>query len=156
NCTTISKVFGYRALATIEQQIFSSSVPFMLASSRRFGNPSPVRLVYLLKTNEDGEICSVCLEVFDPWDQSFVSPSRHIFHSLCMLNWVHISLDFLCPSCRQDMSHPNREANYVAETLRWMMAFHEFAFDSDLLRIAKAALLLTDQSGKNGLKMARL
>lgn len=145
--TGTCKLVGYRAIGPVEQQIIVTSVPFLFAPSRRFRSLAPsyyyavaLRDNLLLSSADEKEMCSVCLEVFDQWDQSFTAPCLHVFHSLCMLTWVHISLDFSCPSCRQDMYSPDRQAYYCGKTANLFWSLWGFGFDSDLLRISRTVL----------------
>lgn len=136
------RFFGYRAIGTIEQQIHSSSSLFPKASSHRFRCIAPLyfmedHMADGVKLLEEKELCSVCLELFESWDRCFLAPCRHIFHMQCILKWIHISLEFSCPSCRQDMYSPDRKTYYARKTFFFLMDVCDFSFDSDLAHLSR-------------------
>lgn len=149
------KIFNYRALGTIEQQIFTSSTPFSSATGFRYRTIVPYQSMicdYSTKSrtcsekgSEDAssekEMCSVCLEIFDRFDRCFMAPCRHYFHSSCILHWIHISTEFSCPVCRLDMYCPDRQAYYTEKTFKTILDFYDLVYCLDFYPLCKSMSL---------------
>jgi hypothetical protein len=45
-----------------------------------------------------GEECSICLEVFDKYSNVNKLKCGHIYHKICIIEWL--SKDYSCPNCR--------------------------------------------------------
>lgn len=48
-----------------------------------------------------GQSCAVCLEAFTEGDQQRTLPCFHVFHAMCVDNWLKSST--FCPTCRHDV-----------------------------------------------------
>ncbi|XP_050217916.1 uncharacterized protein LOC126668783 [Mercurialis annua] len=51
-------------------------------------------------SEEDDDVCPICLEKFEDENECVVLPCSHMFHELCLQNWLNKNT--LCPICRAD------------------------------------------------------
>ncbi|XP_055341627.1 uncharacterized protein LOC129590431 [Paramacrobiotus metropolitanus] len=146
------KLLGYRALGTIEQQVITTSTSFSSAPIFRYRATAPAHSDYPPEETSidsltlsaicngkplEREICSVCLEFFERCDRCFMAPCRHVFHTHCILHWIHISREFSCPVCRLDMYCPDREAYYAAKMYTTMVDLYDVLFTYEFLPVGK-------------------
>ena len=78
-------------------------------SRRRFvASKSFVSTLPAVHGSVEGDICSICMEVFDHQKKSAEGnkrvPCGHVYHAICISRWLsHCSS---CPLCRFDISIP--------------------------------------------------
>ena len=50
--------------------------------------------------NQDGEECSICLNILKGTDISIMD-CNHYFHTNCITNWLNSKKEEVCPICRE-------------------------------------------------------
>lgn len=60
---------------------------------------------------ESKELCSICLENFEPNDQIRILKCGHKYHDLCIFNWL-TKRKAICPLCKMDLFHLNADEGH--------------------------------------------
>lgn len=64
----------------------------------------------------DLELCSICLDEYEPGDKLRVLPCHHAFHSRCVGKWLS-ERSAVCPLCKDDLFHDEDEEQPVAAVM---------------------------------------
>lgn len=97
-------VFGQQAYDQLISRLFDQD------SLKNMPPPASAEVIENLPTFEITESlmkssnndCAVCKEEFQLKDDAKILPCKHVFHSLCVQNWLKVS--GTCPVCRYSMN----------------------------------------------------
>ena len=59
---------------------------------------------------KEADICSICLIRYQRGDKIMKTRCKHLFHSMCILDWNDIINT--CPLCRRLITKPKTRKNY--------------------------------------------
>ena len=88
--------------------------------------------------NQNGGICTICLNKFDEKSEVSITSCKHIFHYQCIYNWLFKNIkNPKCPNCKHeilkdvdekdvDNSNEKKETNVITVRRR----FRGFNFDN--------------------------
>lgn len=61
--------------------------------------------------HELDDVCSICLEEFEPESKLFISPEcGHGFCLDCIGKWVYVQRDLACPNCKTPFCRNNKSS----------------------------------------------